>query len=73
MPLNSKTASITRNLARSASKVNLTLTLTLPLTLTRHVFARPDGGRRTAQDLKDKWATLMREETRGGQADAPSF
>ena len=30
-----------------------------------HVFARPDGRRRTAQDLKDKWATLMREETRG--------
>ena len=38
-----------------------------------HVFARPDGGRRTAQDLKDKWATLMREETRGGPSDAPSF
>jgi hypothetical protein len=55
----------------------LTLTLTLTLTLPRfwqhilddaqlgHVFARPDGRRRTAQDLKDKWATLMREETRG--------
>ena len=27
-----------------------------------HLFVRDDGARRTAQDLKDKWTLLMREQ-----------